>query len=539
MRVEDVRASEICTRQGEWGFPLFASSRNMLMGTRSLSLIQDDLVHALGSEKAAKILARHGYEAGMATATAMEGLYDWESREELLKAGSVIAGIVGLAMIDLERLVLETEGPSPRVVCLWRNSMEATTWVRGHGLSRHPVCHILAGCISGYLTACLGMEMVACETGCKAQKNNDLCSFEARPVGDWGLKPGQMRRFPAGISLEEEVSSLRSQLEDAWKEVERRKAQVEFLSSSHPLKSDGFVFRSQAMEKVASLAGKVATSDSTVLIMGPSGTGKEILAHYIHRCSGREKEPFMAINCAALPPNLLESELFGHVKGAFTGADRDRKGLFVEARHGTLFLDEVGELPFQSQAKLLRALQERQVRPVGGAQEVPVHARIIAASNVDLQEMLSLGRFRTDLYYRLAVIPIQIPPLANRQTDILPLARYFLEKLQPGHPGFSPEVVRKLVAYPWPGNARELKNTVEYALALAGCDRIQSEHLPAALLPGLEDHLIELTQDLPTREDLMKRYMRMVIEYTGGNKKRAAAILGVHPSTLWRQLKDE
>ena len=305
-----------------------------------------------------------------------------------------------------------------------------------------------------------------------------------------------------------------------------------------PEADSGLIFRSESMGRVLVLAEKVAPTSATVLILGESGTGKEVLARFIHRHSGREKAPFLAINCAALPPNLLESELFGHQKGAFTGADADKNGLFVEAGQGTLLLDEVGELPPELQAKLLRALQEREVRPVGGVKDIPVKARIIAATNHDLREMVAQNRFREDLYYRLAVFPMLVTPLRQRRQDILLLARHFLSRLIPDHPGFSPQAVRMMETYPWPGNVRELENWVEYAVVLAGNSRIMPDHLPQTGVPDGHQPAANLILNQPTCEELERRYIQLVLDQTGGNKTEAARILGLSISTLWRRLKD-
>jgi transcriptional regulator with PAS, ATPase and Fis domain len=293
------------------------------------------------------------------------------------------------------------------------------------------------------------------------------------------------------------------------------------------------------MSKLLIRAEKVAATHSTVLIQGESGTGKEVIARFIHRHSASSGKSFMAINCAALPPNLLESELFGHVKGAFTGASSEKKGLFVEAGEGTLFLDEVGEIPLEMQAKLLRALQEREVRQVGGLKDYPVHARIIAATNRDLQEMVKEGRFREDLYYRLAVFPLFVAPLRERREDILLLARNFLARIQPDSAGFSPKAVRQMEAYAWPGNVRELENWVEYAVVVAGREKILPEHFPMPTTASSRDTLSAFVADFPTMEELEQRYTKLVLEHTAGNRTEAARLLGIGASTLWRHLKEK
>ncbi|CAO0819605.1 hypothetical protein DFAR_1030007 [Desulfarculales bacterium] len=284
------------------------------------------------------------------------------------------------------------------------------------------------------------------------------------------------------------------------------------------------------------MASKAAPTAATVLMTGETGTGKELLVRFLHRCSGRGDKPFLVINCAALPPNLLESELFGHLRGVLTGTERDKKGLFVETGTGTLFLGEVGELPLELQAKLLRALQKKYA-PGAGVKGQTVRAYIVAASNRDLQEIVTTGSFREDLYYRLAVIPIALPPLRQRLEDTLPLARHFLQQFQPSSPGFSPTAVRLMGPHSWPSNVRELANVVEYAVVLAGNERIETEHLPPGLGRASSDPLAGLAAGLPNQEELLRRYTDYMLEQTGDNKSQAARILGIGPNTLWRRLK--
>jgi transcriptional regulator with PAS, ATPase and Fis domain len=291
------------------------------------------------------------------------------------------------------------------------------------------------------------------------------------------------------------------------------------------------------MANVIALAEKIAQTDSTVLIQGESGTGKELIARFIHEHSPRSRHPFMAVNCAALPANLLESELFGYVKGAFTGADGNKKGLLLEAGSGTFFLDEVSELPVLLQAKLLRVLQEKEIRPVGGVRNVPIKVRVIAAANRDLKQMMEKGDFREDLYYRLAVFPLTIEPLRRRKEDILILARHFLMRLKPNHPGFAPEVVRCLESYHWPGNIRELENTIEYASVIAPDEKITPAHLPPSITQNARDPLLLLTSERPSLKELEHRYVNLILEHTQGNKLEASRILGIGTTTLWRYLQ--
>ncbi len=301
---------------------------------------------------------------------------------------------------------------------------------------------------------------------------------------------------------------------------------------------------SAPMKKVYDLVERVAPGEAAVLIHGESGTGKELVASAVHAGSARRDGPFIAINCAAVPANLLESELFGHARGAFTDAKGDRKGLFVQADGGTLFLDEIGELPLEMQPKLLRALQERKVRPLGSTAEIPFNARLITATNRDLETAVHEKRFREDLFYRINVVQIQVPPLRDRHGDVLVLAQHFIERAC-AHgarkvKGLSPPAAEKLLAYEWPGNVRELENCIESAVALARFDEISVDDLPARVRQFHSQRVVvaaDNAADLVTLEELGQRYLGRVLTLLNGNKTRAAQILGVDRRTLYRMLE--
>jgi DNA-binding NtrC family response regulator len=301
------------------------------------------------------------------------------------------------------------------------------------------------------------------------------------------------------------------------------------------------VGRSKPFLEVVRLAETVAPSDSTVLISGESGTGKEILARYIHEMSDRGEGPFVSINCGALPESLLESELFGHIKGSFTGAVRDKQGMFVAARGGTFFLDEVGEMSPATQVKLLRVLQEREVIPVGATEPIAVDVRIIAATNRDLEEEIRRGNFRSDLFYRLNVITIHLPPLRDRPDDVAILAEYFLNRFAGGRgketPRLTPETLAALQAYDWPGNVRELENALERAAVLSPDGEISHDTLPARVTARAPQPLVgDQLPPNPTLEIIERAYILWVLQSEGGNKTRAAEMLGIDPSTLYRKL---
>jgi DNA-binding NtrC family response regulator len=307
---------------------------------------------------------------------------------------------------------------------------------------------------------------------------------------------------------------------------------------------DDILGGSPAMTATCELIARVAETDTTVLVTGESGTGKELVAKALHARSARRAGPFVAINCAAMPENLLESELFGHVKGAFTDARMSRPGLFVKARGGTILLDEIGEMPAGMQVKLLRVLQERTVRPVGGDEEQPFDARIVAATNRDLETEVENRRFREDLFYRINVVRIHVPPLRARGGDILLLARGFMERYaaQSGRPvvGLTSAAADKLLSYPWPGNVRELQNCIERAVALARLDHLGLEDLPEKVRDYRRAPVEVESNDpaeLLSMEEVENRYIAKVLAAVGGNKTLAAQVLGFDRRTLYRKLE--
>ncbi len=307
---------------------------------------------------------------------------------------------------------------------------------------------------------------------------------------------------------------------------------------------DEIVGSSPAMKRMGELVARVGGSDISVLVEGETGTGKELVARALHAAGARRNGPFVAINCGAIPASLLESELFGHVRGAFTGANHARVGLLVKASGGTLLLDEIGDMPLEMQTKLLRAIQEKTVRPVGSSEEISFDARIIAATHRDLEEEVEAKRFREDLYYRINVVRVGVPPLRARDGDILRLATHFLGKFaakaQRGEMQLSPHVAAALLSYDWPGNVRELENCMERAVALARLSHVSMEDLPEklaahrptpfALTPGQPDEILTL-------EEVDRRYIARALALLDGNKSRAADLLGVNRRTLYRRLE--
>jgi transcriptional regulator with PAS, ATPase and Fis domain len=300
------------------------------------------------------------------------------------------------------------------------------------------------------------------------------------------------------------------------------------------------VFQSAAMKAVVQTVEKVAPSDVPVLIVGESGTGKEVIADLIHAMSSRAKGPFVKVNCAALPRELIESELFGSVKGAYTGATADRQGLFRQAEKGTLLLDEISEMPIDTQSKLLRVLQDKEVRPVGGKVSYPTDCRILASTNRQIQEAIRSGKLREDLYYRICTITVALPPLRDRREDILPLANTFLQRFaaQAGRvfQGFSADAITMLQNYDWPGNVRQLQNEIQRAVLMSPGPLIRVEDL--SIGSEVEIKVTEAGENLPLIKAMERNAIIQVLKETNGNKLQAAKRLGIGRQTLYNKMRE-
>jgi len=357
-------------------------------------------------------------------------------------------------------------------------------------------------------------------------------AIQAMKLGayDYITKPFQMDQI---------VLIVKKALENRWlkKEVVRLKKEVESRFHFHQL-----IGKSPSMQKLFDLVERIKESSSNVLITGESGTGKELVAKAIHYSGARKEGPFIAVNCAAIPETLLESELFGYKKGAFTDAKADKKGLISEAREGTLFLDEITEMSPLLQAKMLRVIEERQVRPLGDTNSHPVDVRFISASNRDMKDLIRQGRFREDLYYRLKVIDIELPPLRERKDDIPLLVQHFIHRFgqEPKKvSGISEEMLRILIDYSWPGNVRELENVIQRAITLCQQETLFPEDLPASMIQELDEDLVEKgLRKKYSLDQLEKEYIQKVLIEAGGNKTRAAEILGLDRKTLYRKLEE-
>jgi len=354
------------------------------------------------------------------------------------------------------------------------------------------------------------------------------------------MKMGAYDYITEPFQMDELVLTVRKALENRLlkKEVIRLRKEVESRYDFHQL-----IGKSPSMQKIYDLIERISDSSSNVLITGESGTGKELVAKAIHYNGVRKEGPFVAINCAAIPETLIESELFGYKKGAFTDAKSDKKGLIFEANEGTLFLDEITEMPLTLQAKLLRVIEEREVRPLGDTNSYPIDVRIISTSNRDIASLIQQGRFREDLYYRLKVIDIEMPPLRERKEDIPILVQHFIHKfskeLKKAVSSVSEEALKILLNYFWPGNVRELENIIQRAITLSQHEVILPDDLPASIIQKTDEKLFEKAMEEKfTLDQLEKEYVKRVLIETGGNKSKAAERLGLDRKTLYRKLEE-
>jgi DNA-binding NtrC family response regulator len=538
MRVADLDLRELLSFDPRGGVMHFGGERVLLFDALALGVLRRELIESVGVAAARGILTRFGYAHGRRVAETMRKSFPWESEREWQLAGGRLHMLQGMVEIELPRAE-KRSGPEPLAEAIWHESYEAEQHLLHLGQAAEPVCWTLTGFASGYLSFTRGRVAYALERRCRG-KGDAVCRLEARFAEDWAAEPGfdEQLRYYRKQCVDAEVEQASAALRKADQRLRARQQALAHLAGE-ALEVSGIVARGEPMRRVLDLARRIAKVDSTALVTGESGVGKERIAKLIHDESSRAGKPFLAINCGAVAESLLESELFGHAKGAFTSADRDRPGLFEAAAGGTLFLDEVGELPSAMQVKLLRVIQEREVRRVGENKSRPVDVRLVAATNRELSAEVAAGRFRQDLYYRLRVIELRVPPLRERREDVLPLARIFLQQFceQMGRKltGFTPAAADLLQRHPWPGNVRELQNAVERAVALSDGRRVDAVDLPEEL----HDAGPRLTARGRTRPLAVveREAILSAVEAEGGNKTRAAEALQIGLATINRKMR--
>jgi two-component system, NtrC family, response regulator HydG len=539
MRATDLDLRELLDVPPKGGVMHFAGERALLLNTAALGLLRRELVETLGLVTARGILTRFGYAHGWRTAESLRQQYQWDTDEQWQLAGGRVHQLQGFLVYEP---VPRAPGEEPRAFAhsIWKESYEAQEHLAQLGPASEPVCWTLAGYASGYLSRVAGRRILCFEEKCVA-KGDAYCLMVGRPEDEWETCPASDRRFFDRMCLDDALKDVTERLKSTEQRLAARRRQLARVKVEEPV--PGVIARSDRMQRVIDEARRVARVDSTVLITGESGVGKEAIARLIHDESARAPRPFVGINCAAVPEALMESELFGHVRGAFTGATQDRVGLFESANGGTLLLDEVGDLPLAMQVKLLRVLQEREFRRVGENRVRTADVRVLAATHRDLAGEVAAGRFRQDLYYRLRVIEIRIPPLRERRDDILPIARAVLAetatRLKLPVTGFTPSAADQLLRWGWPGNVRELQNVVERALVLARGTRIEVEDLPdevrhAAVGVGAPG----APPQSRTLADVEREHILAVLDSVDGNRTKAATVLGIGTATLFRKLKE-
>jgi two-component system, NtrC family, response regulator HydG len=512
-------------------------NRMLLLHATALGALRKELIESLGIQRAKGLLLRMGFESGQRDGILARTLIGSGERFDVFQVGPLLHAFEGLVKATVTSADIDWDEGRFFGTADWQGSWEAESHIQNFGIGDYAACWTLVGYASGYATHYFNRFIVFKEEQCLCCGDNN-CSILGKPAEEWDDQEYVQLFKPDNIDrelreLREEVSSLR-----------------ESLSQNRP--RGNLVGESQAFQTAFNLLHRAADSPINVLLLGETGVGKEVFAHWLHDHSSRAEGPFVALNCSAIPHDLIEAELFGVRKGAYTGAEESRKGRFERADKGTLFLDEVGDLSPAAQVKLLRVLQSGELERLGDDKTIKVDVRLVAATNVNLQDAIAAGKFRADLYYRLATYPVLIPPLRERKSDIPLLAEAMIEKYAPLYSktikGLSDKVAHALMEYDWPGNVRELENLIERGVLLAPSGgKLELEHvfISSGAAPRdevavdregvvcnpdqeAEERLVELAFergfDLNRHEQML---MNMAVEKAKGNLTHAAKYLGI------------
>jgi len=524
-------------------------NRMLLMHTAALSALRKELIESVGIDQARRILTRMGYASGARDAELAKKVRSGRSEQDTFFAGPQLHMLEGSVIVTPVKIEMDLTSGDFNGEFLWDNSYEAEVHVREYGQTTDPVCWMQIGYASGYTSAFMGRFILFKEVECAATGRSQ-CRIVGKPVEEWP-DANELTPYYEADSILNRMLELRGQVDALRASIESNRQPQNLIGSS------------QGFRRAYSLIDKAAATQVTVLLLGETGVGKERFARALHDMSRRSANPFVAVNCAALPGELIESELFGVEKGAFTGAHASRMGKFERAEGGTLFLDEVGELPLSAQAKLLRVLQEGEIERLGDERVRKINVRLVAATNVDLQAAVKAGRFRSDLFYRLNVYPVTIPPLRERITDIAPMVEAMLHRFSALHDkhvaGITDKAMRALKSYAWPGNIRELENIIERGIILTPQnDWIEVEHLFAE--PHDHDdvqHIVDATGSLTDAEVVLGKLCSRVLEAgvgldaleealiqhavreSGGNLSGAARLLRITRPQLNYRLKKQ
>ena len=537
MRADDLDHKELLELDAEGGVIRFAGQRALLLDAVAMGLLRKYLVENFGLLAARTVLTQFGFAHGWRMAEAMQAEFKWNSDDDWQRAGTRIHALEGLFRVEAG-----SKGPLSKEGVTLLASYEAEQHLLHFGRSDVPVCWTICGLTSGYVSRSSDKEIYVLEDRCVG-KGDAACHLIGRTRQEWGDERAEELRFFEATRLKASLDVSLERVTETLKAAERKlRAHQRALVRVAPGVDEplGIVAKSSGMRQVVDLARRVAKVDSTVLITGESGSGKERIARLVHDQSTRAAGAFIAVNCGAITETLLESELFGHARGAFTGATVGRPGLFEAANGGTLLLDEVGEVSPGMQVKLLRALQEREIRRVGENTSRHVDVRVVAATNRDLAHGVAGGAFRQDLYYRLKVVELHVPALRDRRDDILPLARVLLAdaalRMKRKISGLTPGAADQLLRYEWPGNVRELENAMERAVALAGGSRVELDDLPEEIRHASPTPVATRGTVRPL-DEIEKDYILAALELNGGNQTRTAAQLRIGAATLYRKLK--
>ena len=537
MLASDLDHKELLELDSEAGVIRFAGQRALLLDAVAMGLLRKYLIENFGVTAARILLTQFGFAQGWRMAEAMRAEYKWRTDEEWQNAGTRLHMLEGLFRVESG-----SQGPLSKEGVMLIASYEAEQHLLHFGRSDVPECWTICGLTSGYISRSTGKEIYVLEDRCLG-KGDAGCHMIGRTREEWGDEHAdELRYFEPNrlkdcldVSLQRVTETLKST--ELKLRLHRRALTRVATDVEEPL---GIVAKSPAMAQLVDLARRLAKVDSTVLITGESGSGKERVARLVHEESARAAGPFVAVNCGAITETLLESELFGHTRGAFTGAAQDRPGLFEAANGGTLLLDEVGEVSPGMQVKLLRALQERELRRVGENKSRKIDVRVVAATNRDLAQGVAVGDFRQDLYYRLKVVELHVPPLRERRDDVLPLARVLLAdaalQMKRKITGLAPEAADQLLRYAWPGNVRELENAMERAVALARGTRVELEDMPEEIRGAFPSPLATKGKVRPL-DQVEKEYILAALELNEGNQTHTAEQLHIGSATLYRKLK--
>jgi DNA-binding NtrC family response regulator len=544
--LEHLHLAEVLDFRPDQGIIRLHEQRVVILSAAAMGLLRKELVDTLGAESVRRLMLRFGYADGYHDAVGLRDRSSWASPLEGLRAGVVLHRLEGIVRAEIGSFNHDATQGTFEAKVAWHDSYVAEQHVHHYGTTATPVCWSLVGYASGYASACFGQEIYFREVECRAQGATH-CSVIGRDAESWGEDLEGFRLDYQGADLAQELEKLRDAAHERLRDLDRREEvvarrerELNLLRErvAHLAAKKRFIAGSPGMQEVLEFAARVAPLDTTVLVYGESGTGKEFIVRLIHDESPRASGPFVSVNCAALTETLLESELFGHVRGAFTGAVRDKPGLFEVAANGTLFLDEIGEVAPTVQAKLLRALQEREIRRVGGERSFKVNVRVVAATNRDLREAVAAGTFREDLFFRLGAFVITVPPLRDRREDIPPMVGDFVlraaERMKKDAKTVSAEAMTALMNYGWPGNVRELEHAIERAVILAQGTTIKLRELPPEVAQKTGPRSGDISLDLREQERVM---IERALKRFRGNRRQSAEALKISPVTLWRKMK--